>query len=330
MQLPRLELIYANQDALISILGIPKGEQAKYLGGVGNQAERAQKQHALTAILEKNLAELEPQELQVSWLNHSLSEGLVVSLQQALYFSRDKKHDLIRMHGKLNTDDSVNIEATLEPSRFPFSTTNVHLSGRRNIFVIATVSRIENKKIMLRPAFIGWRRWGEASEGENHDHRERRVYPQSVDQFSAVQWDKPLSNSESRIMKNMPESDVKLRLAKILGSSFVAKDWGGERSDLMFNNLLIDGVQTSSSWLLKGKSVQRSMQIADLGKNGDQLERLTTDSSDVIVVQHNQYITAAVVNLAAAFANDMRNPRRFMILDGDSTGRILRDYNFLN
>lgn len=71
------------------------------------------------------------------------------------------------------------------------------------------------------------------------------------------------------------------------------------------------------------------MKISHLGSNGDQIERLTTEPAELIVVQHNNSITAPVTNLARAFANDMRNPRRYMIMDGQLTAMILRDHALL-
>jgi hypothetical protein len=48
----------------------------------------------------------------------------------------------------------------------------------------------------------------------------------------------------------------------------------------------------------------------------------------LIVVQHNDFITAPVINWHA-FANDMRNPRRYMIMDGHLIAMIFRDHDAL-
>lgn len=330
MPTPRLELLYANQDALISVLGVPAHEQARYLDSDTSLRERATKQQALTTRLEERLEELAPSELQRVVLSGSQSVGQLVALEQAFYFKRDRRTGTITMRAKLNTDESVEVSAVLDSSRFPFASTSEHLSRRNHVFVIGSISRIDGSKVALRPAFIGWRTWGPSRQGlSGGDWASRRIHPQSVDQFANVDWSAHLTAAETRVMESMRESDIKERLAEILGFPFVEMDWGGERSDMLTNNLLVDGVQCSSSWLLKGRSVQRKMQIADLGANGDQIERLTTDASDVIVVQHNRAITAAVVNMAAAFAYDMRNPRRYMILDGMATAMVLRDYGHL-
>ncbi|UFS57648.1 hypothetical protein [Subtercola endophyticus] len=326
----RLELLFANQDALVSLLGISRADQPRYLSASGEgQRDMAQKQQALTSLLEEQLTIIALPEIQREILAESLSVGSVVSVDQAFYF-RHEPQGRVAMHAALNTDETIELSAELDEARFPFSSSNEHLSSRRHVFAVGTVSAIDPSQIRMRIAFVGWRNFVREPRGlTGGDWQDRRISPQRIDQFSQVDWSKSLTAAEVRTMGSMAESDVKDRLAQILGFPFVAKDWGGERSDMVTNNLLIDGAQTSSAWLLKGRSVSGPMRIPDLGARGDQIERLSTDSADVLVVQHGKDITAAVINMVAAFAYDMRRPRRFMIMDGQSTGMILRDYGLL-
>lgn len=236
----------------------------------------------------------------------------------------------VRYKGKLNTDATWQIEGLLDPARFPFASTHDHLSGRRNVFMVASILDITDgadRRIELRALFIGHRSW--ADERGTIPLPSRRIYPQEIDQFADVNWTNAPTAAEMRLMHQMREEDVKAGLASIIGVPFVPKDWGGERSDLVANNLLVNRQQVSAAWLLKGRSVQGPMKLPHLGSNGDQIERLTTEPAEVIVIQHNAEITAPVVNMAAAFANDMRNPRRFMIMDGQLTAMILRDHGLL-
>jgi hypothetical protein len=71
------------------------------------------------------------------------------------------------------------------------------------------------------------------------------------------------------------------------------------------------------------------MTIADLGKNGDQIDRLAQTAADLIVVQRCHSITAPVVNMLKAYASDPRNPRRYMIIDGYQSVMILRHFGHL-
>lgn len=327
-----LELLYANQDQLVGYLRIPQQQRQRYLEDPNgdSQTSRASKQQGLTALLETRLNEAgsdQPGELQTELLAGRLHAGQVVSIEQDFYFRNDRSAGTVLMHGKLNTDRAIKLEATLSTSRFPFSSTREHLSGQSHIYSLATITSIEPGLIKIRPQFVGWRNWDSSAPGQGGGNSDsRQVHPQHIDQFAQVDWGRGASSRELQTVKGMPEDTVKTYLAEIIGHPFEERDWGGERSDLNIDNLLVHGVQTSSAWLLKGRSVQRTMQIADLGANGDQVERLTTTGAELLVVQHNQLISAPVKNLLAAFAFDMRNPRQYMLIDGNITAMIFRDY----
>jgi hypothetical protein len=326
-----LELLYANQDQLVGYLGIPGSERARYIESAtgDSQSGRALKQQQLTDLLEARLNDhaVDPvRELQVELLGGRLEVGQVVSIDQDFYFRRNSDNQSIQMHARLNTDRAVKLEALLSSTRFPFASTSQHLSGRSRVFCVATVTAMEPDLVRLRPQFIGCRSWGSRVPGTTGGNEiTREVHPQSIDQFAMVDWGTAATRPQLRAIACMLESDVKRHFSEILGHPFDEHDWGGERADLNIDNVLVRGAQTSSAWLLKGRSVQRTMQIADLGANGDQIERLTTTPAELLVVQHNQLISAAVKNMLAAFAYDMRNPRRYMLVDGNLTAMIFRD-----
>lgn len=71
------------------------------------------------------------------------------------------------------------------------------------------------------------------------------------------------------------------------------------------------------------------MTIADLGKNGDQIDRLSGTAADLLVVQHCHAIRAPVENMLRVYASDPRNPRRYMLVDGFDTLRILSYFGYL-
>lgn len=327
MEKLRLTLLFANQDGLVDLLELGPADRARLLpASTDTQRDRAFKQHELTDRLAHLLRDAPPAELQRLLLTSPPTSGQLVAVEQAFYFKRRAKSDFIDIHADLNTDAQRRLEGVVDASRFPFSSTSEHLRKRNNIFLVATVNNVEGHTIRLRPLFIGHRTWLEGTAAWTPG--ERRVYPSQVDQFSRTDWRRALAQDEATKINEMPESVVKNALAEIIGTPYVPKDWGGERSDLTVT-LHVDGRQTSAAWLLKGRSVRGIMQIADLGKNGDQIERLATEPVDLLVVQHNNAISAAVVHMAETFAFDMRNPRRFMIMNGVDTGKVLRDYGHL-
>lgn len=324
---PLLELLFANQDALVDHLRIAVHEQHRYLPAASDsQRDLALKQHALTRLLEQQLWSDPPLELQRQLLTSTPAVGTLVAIEQAFYFAH-RAGDRVRLRGKVNTDAQWQVEGLVDTARFPFSSTADMLSGRRRVFLVGSVIGCQAGMIEIRPLFIGRRRWQDKADQSTDEPR--RVYAQQVDHFKDVDWSLPVTPAELKTMNQMRELDVKAALAQIIGCPFVTRDWGGERSDLVTNNFMVEGQQTSAAWLLKGRSVQGTMYVSDLGKRGDQIERLSTEPVDVLVVQHNDQISSAVVNLVKAFAHDMRMPRRYMILEGDVTARILRHHNAL-
>lgn len=328
MTAPALELVFANQDALADYLRIPEYEQSRYLPATTDSLrDTSTKQHALTRRLETSLAASPPPELQRVLLASTPAVGSVVAIEQAFYFGRIQHTEFVRLFGEVNTDGEWRVEGRIDKRRFPFASTAGLLSGRRRVFLVGTVLACDDGMIEVRPLFIGQRRWDDAPETADTDPR--RVHAQDVDHFAGVDWSRPPTKPDMAKMNSMAESDVKGALARIIGTPFVDKDWGGERSDLVTNDLLVRTTQTSAAWLLKGRSVQGPMRIPHLGKNGDQIERLSTEPVELLVIQHNNAITSPVVNLVRAFAYDMRAPRRYMILDGQQSAMVLKHFGAL-
>lgn len=328
-----LQMLMVNQDALTGILGLTSAERSSHLpDDADTLTARARKQQSLTRLLEHRISDLGIVELPVAVARGDDLRGIVVAIDQAFYFRQDNKRDIATFRGVLPTAPAITVRGEVDRRRYPFVSTRGHLSGHPYLFMLGTVTATDDETIRVRPAFVGWRKQRLSSNYPEFDPmwRERRVYPQHIDQFSSADFSRAPSSRDLDAVKAMPERQVKESLAAILGQPFVEKDWGGERSDLRFDRLLVNGVQTSSSWLLKGGAgVRGPMYIADLGARGDQIERLTTDASELLVVQHARQITSPVVRMLESFANDMRQPRRYMVLDGADTAIILRDHGWL-
>jgi hypothetical protein len=65
------------------------------------------------------------------------------------------------------------------------------------------------------------------------------------------------------------------------------------------------------------------MTVAVLGQNGDQLERLAHSPAQVLVVQHCHQVTNQVLGMLRAYSSAHQNYRRYMVIDGYDTLRIL-------
>jgi hypothetical protein len=129
--------------------------------------------------------------------------------------------------------------------------------------------------------------------------------------------------ADLKTLKAIPENDVKHAFAELLGVPSVPKDWGGELSDLFSPHLTIGGQRVSTAFLFKGPAKFHPMTMADLGKNGDQINRLSMEPADLLVIQHCHEITNPVRGMMRAFAQQFGNLRLYCVIDGYDTLRIL-------
>ena len=69
------------------------------------------------------------------------------------------------------------------------------------------------------------------------------------------------------------------------------------------------------------------MTLNHLGKNNDQIYRLAMEPADVLFVQHSHDVTPAVRATLRAFAVQPSRPRRYCIIDGRDSLRLLHAYS---
>jgi hypothetical protein len=110
----------------------------------------------------------------------------------------------------------------------------------------------------------------------------------------------------------------------------VVKDWGGEQADHYSAHLHLDGRPTTAGFLFKGPARFRPMGLNSLGKNNDQIYRLAQLPANLLVVQHCHEILPPVRATLRAFAVQPGNPRRYCLMDGRDSLRLLRAYNKLD
>ena len=68
------------------------------------------------------------------------------------------------------------------------------------------------------------------------------------------------------------------------------------------------------------------MSLNHLGKNNDQIVRLAHEPADVLFVQHCHDILPSVRETLRAFAVQPNRPRRYCLIDGRDSLRLLNAY----
>ncbi len=155
------------------------------------------------------------------------------------------------------------------------------------------------------------------------------ILPEDIDQFSAMK-DIKISGSDEwlGVMEKTPESFVKESFAKLF-AEVSKKDWGGESNDLFTGNLSIKGRRKTAAFLLKGPTMFREMTLEMCGKRADQIYRLTNSGAEISVVQHSHQIGEAVRATLRNMTVAPGKARKYCVIDGQATYRILKAYSFL-
>lgn len=261
---------------------------------------------------------------QLVWTEMAFHWSDVAAERRALWAGAEVRcsfHSAVEVTG--SEGRHVEIEGTFNPRYVTCSTANVELRGVRSQYVMGYVADSTPDAVELRPIAIGERLLRPPSTWSAPAVYWQAVHPRQVDQFANVDWGQPVSTADLDSLRAVPEREVKHAIARLLGEPVVPKDWGGEQADLWTAGLLIDGEQHSAAFLLKGPARFRPMTIGMLGKDGDQINRLARLPAQVLVVQHCHQVGPDVVQMLHAYASDYRNVRRYMVIDGYDTYRLL-------
>lgn len=203
------------------------------------------------------------------------------------------------------------------------------LSGQQRKFVLGLVTDIQGGMIKCVPYVIANivnpHSALHGNGGPWYNHLE--VHVPQIDSFAKAQTVQGrLTKASLNPLKAVPESDIKSAFAEIINEPMVPKDWGGEASDLFSSQVVLEGKRVSTAFLLKGPAKFHPMTPADLGKNGDQIGRLFSEPADLLILQHCHEVTTAVRKQMRAYAQQIGNPRRFCIIDGYDTLRVMMAY----
>jgi hypothetical protein len=203
------------------------------------------------------------------------------------------------------------------------------LAGQQRKFVLGLVTDIQGGTIKCVPYVIAnivnphSPLQGDGGAWYNH----LEVHVSQIDSFDKAHTIQDrLTKASLNALEDVPEAAIKTAFAEIINEPMVPKDWGGEASDLFSSRVVLEGKRISTAFLLKGPAKFHPMTPADLGKNGDQIGRLFSEPADLLILQHCHEVTVAVRRQMRAYAQQMGNPRRFCIIDGYDTLRVLKAY----
>jgi hypothetical protein len=224
-------------------------------------------------------------------------------------------------------------------ARFKFShehlTSNsawTELSGQKQMLLLGLASDVMDSEVQVVPyvlayPFIHLLDGGASVIGGRWPwHLETHI--DLIDTFNRIRaFERPQSRADLRILQTVSEASVKEAFAEIIGEPTVPNDWGGERSDLFSSRVEIDGRRVPAAFALKGPAKFHPMTLADLGKNGDQIDRLFSEPADLMVLQHCHEVTPPVRSMMRAYAQRMGQLKTFCVIDGYDTLRILAAYN---
>lgn len=283
-----------------------------------------------------------PKPLELEIINNTLEIGSIFTFHSPFYFKGlskiSKQIDAgSRPSMALGYTNLKNL-SHFKKLKFDFShdhlTSNsswVELAGQKKKLILAVVTDIKNSIIECKPYVIA-NLVSESSELISYEQMSLANYlechPRSVSEFAKI---KDLKFNRSiaslKVLKNISESDVKKAFAEIIGEPTIPKDWGGEQSDLFSSRLTLNEKPISAAFLFKGPASFKPMTLAQLGKNGDQINRLFMEPADLLIIQHCHEITPPVRMMMRAFANQSGNLRQYCIIDGHDTLSILRAYD---
>lgn len=261
-------------------------------------------------------------------------ESQVVCLRAGVYFRYEGEgsNERCHFHQSVGVDESrvLKIAGTFDPSRFEANSPKSNLSGQRNVHItgIATNVDPDADAVEIRPILIGipyFISTALADAAPVWARQKLELHYSRVDQFriNGDSASASITAAETNRLFAMPEYKVKEAFAQILNVTNVPNDWAGELSDLV-GHLTVEGTSMRAAFAFKGpggKLRPWTLHPAGMGKNGDQAVRLFSEHADVMVVQHCGPIAASVGHVMEALAT--KHGKRYMIMDGDATTRVL-------
>jgi hypothetical protein len=242
-------------------------------------------------------------------------------------------YDAVRVQIPILLDGSYDLkpEVHLSTEHISSSTTRSQLYEGDIESFIAVVHSLVGDCLILHPLIIGspWLETTDPSWTDRIVWFGREFYEHYVDDFDQFARVRDVPDPDnSAVMQKISEKAFKTCLAEILGDA-TTKDWGGEQADHYSSHVSVNGKRVTAAFLLKGPARFEPMTLNNLGKNNDQIVRLASSPADVLVVQHCHDITPPVRDTLRAFAVQPSRPRRYCLIDGRDSLRLLTAYHKL-
>jgi hypothetical protein len=227
-------------------------------------------------------------------------------------------------------NSDINIEFHYSTSHIHSDTTRHRLHDGNHVFaIIAELLQFDGSLAVFDPLVMGapWLR--EKDEAPTFDimwygYHFFENFVEDFDEFCKIRATSVPDDIAP--MRRVSENAFKQCLAGILGDT-VQSDWGGETSDFYTAHIHLNGKSKTAAFLLKGPARFAPMSLNHLGKNNDQIARLAKEPAQVLFVQHCHDVTSPVRETLRAFAVQPGNPRRFCIIDGRDSLRLLKAYD---
>ncbi|MCW3105956.1 MAG: Methyltransferase [Segetibacter sp.] len=232
---------------------------------------------------------------------------------------------------EIKKEDEIDVEFHFSQKRVKADTLKMYLNtgGKLGFIGLVNSFNASNNTLVVDPLIIGLPYlvsqnriplWLEINEYY-------KISVEDIKNFEKIK-DSPLPDS-SEPMRHISELAFKKSLQKIFGDS-TQKDWGGEKSDFFTSHLTCNGTTMTAAFLLKGPAKFTPMNLSHLGKNKDQIIRLSHEPVDALIVQHCHDIGSEVQETLKAFAIQPSNPRKYCLIDGRQSLRILQAYDLYN
>lgn len=289
--------------------------------------------HIFTRVALKLCEYLETPSLSQIVCGGEFRPGQVVCSTETLQGDRDiyeQERASVRWLPSYETTNEVVFELS---TRHIASDTLRHLLTKNSsLSFIARLDRVEGTTVYFAPLIIGQPWLNPPPEGVpfetmflHYDFYEH--YVEDIDEFSNVGTVPDDINWST--MREISEAAFKACLCQILGDP-PRKDWGGETSDHFTTHLHLQGRRLTAAFLLKGPGGGFSrMEMTHLGKSGDQIYRLSLEPAEMLVVQHCHEIGSAVRATLRVFAVQPSRSRRYLLIDGRDSFRLLVAYGLL-
>ncbi len=243
------------------------------------------------------------------------------------------KAERLRVHWRSPLETTREVFFDLSTKQIRADTTRSWLSQTKPHSFVAVLDEVTPERLVFGPLVLGAPWLYQPPEGANFEtmwlHWQFfEHFVEDIDEFSKVQEVPDKIDWSS--MKQISEKTFKACLCEILGDE-PTKDWGGEHSDHFSPHVHLHGRRLTAAFLLKGPGGGfERMEITHLGKNGDQIVRLAHEPAELLVVQHCHEIGSAVRETLRTFAVQPSRARRYCLLDGRDSYRLLTAYRLVD